>query len=310
MTIENLSKRPGRRDREITLSGLRTFVAVAEAGSFAGAAQALGVSQPTVSVQLAALEEACGVLLLHRRPQLALTEAGTELFVRARLAIGRVDEFAASAKDLTGMQRGHLRVGLSTPHSALPIIASFMEAQPAVKVSTAIGNTAELLEQIASCRIDIGVMTLMEPPAQFACALVATPRLMVCMRRDDPLAKHAALRPAEISGRPFILREEGSMTRAVLEATFAAERAVLDGRLALGSREAVKEAVAAGMGLGAVFESELGRDDRLTGVPLAIQACAHGVYAVTLKESLDIPAVRGFIDHVPAGRRNSGGGTI
>lgn len=191
--------------------------------------------------------------------------------MRARLAIWRVDEFA-------------------------------------VKVTTVIGNTAELLEQIARCRIDIDVMTLMEPPPQFACALVTTPRLMICMRTDDPLAGRAALRPAEVSGRPFILREEGSMTRAVLEAAFEADRAVLDGKLALGSRQAVKEAVAAGMGLGALFENELGRDDRLTGVPLAIQARAHGVYAVALKEPLDIPAVRGFIDHVPAGRNHSGGG--
>lgn len=306
MTPAGHSRAPGRREREITLSGLRTFVAVAEASSFAAAAQVLGVSQPTVSVQLAALEDACGVLLLHRRPQLVLTEAGADLFVRARLAIGRVDEFAASVKDLAGMQRGHLRVGLSTPHTALPIIASFMEAQPAVKVSTAIGNTAELLDRIARCQIDIGVMTLMEPPAQFACALVATPRLMICMRANDALAGKASLRPAEISNRPFILREEGSMTRAVLEAGFQADRAILNARLALGSREAVKEAVAAGMGLGALFENELGRDDRLAGVPLAIQARAHGVYAVALKESLDIPAVRGFLDHVPAGERASG----
>lgn len=306
MTLETQAKGPGRRDREITLSGLRTFVAVAEARSFAGAAKALGVSQPTVSVQLAALEEACGVLLLNRRPNLELTEAGAELFVRARLAVGRVEEFATSAKDLRQMQRGSLRVGMSTPHSALPIVAAFMKTYPAVTVTTTIGNTAELLDQVARCRIDIGVMTLMEPPAAFACALVSSPRLMICMRADNALRDRPALRPSEVAGLPFILREEGSMTRAVIEACFAAERVALDVRLVLGSREAIKEAIAAGMGLGAVFENELGDDRRLIGVPLATQARAHGVYAVALKESLDIPAVRGFIDHVPATMRPSG----
>jgi DNA-binding transcriptional LysR family regulator len=308
MTPDRQSKAPGRRDREVTLSGLKTFVAVAEAQSFAAAAQALGVSQPTVSVQLAALEEACGVLLLHRRPQLSLTEAGAALFVRARLAVGRVEEFAASAKDLRQMQRGSLRVGMSTPHSALPIIAAFMNTYPAVKLTTTMGNTAELLDQVTRSRIDIGVMTLMEPPASFACALVSSPRLMICMSADDPLAGRPALRPSELSGRPFLLREVGSMTRTVVEACFAAERAPLDIRLVLGSREAIKEAIAAGMGLGAVFENELGEDMRLTGVPLATQAKAHGVYAVTLKESLDIPTVRGFIDHVSAMARLSDDG--
>lgn len=305
MTVTPAGKLPGRRNREITLSGLRSFVAVAEARSFAAAAQALGVSQPTVSVQLAALEDACGVLLLHRRPNLALTEAGAELFVRARLAIGRVDEFTTSATDLRGMQRGHLRVGFSTPNSALPILAAFMEAFPAVKVSTTTGNTAQLLDQIARCQIDLGVMTLMEPSPQFACALVGSPRLMICMRSDDPLVSYASLRPSEIAGRPFIMREEGSMTRSIIEASFAADHAVAKTVLVLGSREAVKVAVAAGMGIGAIFENELDPDSRLRGIPLTVQARAHGVYAVALRESLDIPAVRGFLDQVPAAQPNS-----
>jgi len=303
MMLDENSKGPGRREREITLSGLRTFVAVAEKRSFAGAAQALGVSQPTVSVQLAALEDACGVLLLNRRPNLELTEAGAELFVRARLAVGRAEEFATSAKDLRLMQRGSLRIGMSTPHCALPIVAAFMKSYPAVTLTTTMGNTAELLDQITRCRIDIGVMTLMEPLASFACALVSSPRLLVCMRADDPLARRAALRPSEIAGRPMVMREVGSMTRAVVEACFEAERVPLDVRLVLASREATKEAIAAGMGLGAVFENELGEDRRLTGVPFATQPKPHGVYAVALKESLDIPTVRGFIEHVPAGAR-------
>lgn len=298
MTSESPHKGPGRRDREITLSGLRTFVAVAEMRSFAGAAHALGVSQPTVSVQLAALEEACGVLLLNRRPNLELTEAGAELFVRARLAVGRVEEFASSAKDLRQMQRGSLRVGMSTPQSALPIIAAFMKTYPAVTVATTIGNTAELLDQVARSRIDVGVMTLIEPPSSFACVPVASPRLMICLLADDPLAQRPVLHPHDISERLFLLREAGSMTRAVVEACFAAEGVPLNVSLVLASREAVKEAVAAGMGLGAVFENELGDDRRLAGVPLAKQGDAHGIYAVALKESLEIPSVRGFVDHI------------
>lgn len=89
------------------------------------------------------------------------------------------------------------------------------------------------------------------------------------------------------------------MTRSVLEAAFATAAAHLEARFVLGSREALKEAIAAGMGIGAVFENELGLDPRLVGVPLVMQPKLHGVYAVTLKESLDIPAVRAFIDQIP-----------
>ncbi len=299
MTAISGARGAGRRVGEVSLSGLRVFVAVTEAQSFSAAAAMLGVSQPTVSVQLAALEHACGVLLLHRKPRLALTEAGQDLFARARLAISRANEFVASAQGLRDMQHGQLSVGLSTPHVALPIVAAFMQAYPAIQMTTRIGNTAELLEQVSRCRIDIGIMTLMEPPPQLACALVCTPRLLICCKSDDPLAGRLALRPAELDHRPFVMREEGSMTRSVLEAAFKADNVPLNGRFVLGSREAVKEAIAAGMGLGAVFENELGPDPRLAGVPLAYQPKSHGVYAVALKESLDIPAVRAFIDNVP-----------
>lgn len=89
------------------------------------------------------------------------------------------------------------------------------------------------------------------------------------------------------------------MTRSVLEAAFTADEARIRGRFVLGSREALKEAIAAGIGIGAVFENEIGSDPRLMGVPLLTQPRPHGVYAVALKESLDIPAVRAFIDQIP-----------
>lgn len=299
MTQSSGTRGPGRREGDITLSGMRVFVAIAEAESFSGAAASLGVSQPTVSIQLAALEQACGVRLFHRKPKLALTNAGQDLFARARLVIRRANEFVASAQGLRDMQHGQISVGLSTPNAALPIIASFVQTYPDIQMTTSIGNTSELLEQIARCRIDVGIMTLMEPLPQLACALVCAPRLVICMRSDDPLAGRLALRPAEICDRQFVLREEGSMTRSVLEAAFTADEARIRGRFVLGSREALKEAIAAGIGIGAVFENEIGSDPRLMGVPLLTQPRPHGVYAVALKESLDIPAVRAFIDQIP-----------
>jgi DNA-binding transcriptional LysR family regulator len=296
---------PGRREGEVTLGGLKSFVAVAEAQSFSGAAAALGVSQPTVSVQLAALEQACGVLLFHRKPQLTLTEAGADLFVRARLALSRVGEFEASARDLRTMQRGHLTLGLSTPHVALPILSAFMRTYPSVTVATSVGNTAELLEDVGKCRVDIGIMTLVEPPPNLACTLISAPRLALCMRHDDPLAGRTALHPRDVKDRGFIMREDGSMTRVVLEKAFAAHGVTPTVCLVLGSREAIKEAVAEGMGLGAIFENEVGPDPRLAKVALATAPVAHGVYAVCLKEALDIPAVRAFIDGLPGGENRA-----
>jgi DNA-binding transcriptional LysR family regulator len=288
---------PGRRDGGITLSALRTFVAVAEAGSVSRAAEAIGVSQPSVSIQLAGLEEACGVLLMRRKPAVALTEAGRDLFVRARLIISRLEEFEDSVNALRGLRRGRLSVGLSAPHWAMPLIASFLAAHETLAIVTSLGNTATLLDDIARCRIDVGVMTLLGPDPQFACSRIAAPRLALCVRGDHPLAGRAGVRPAELMGERFVLREEGSMTRRVLEAAFAAEGLAVPAAMVLGSREALKEAVAAGLGVAGLFDDELGADPRLRTVPLVGDLPASGVYAVALRESLEIPAVRAFIDH-------------
>jgi LysR family transcriptional regulator, low CO2-responsive transcriptional regulator len=288
---------PGRRDGGITLSALRTFVAVAEAGSVSRAAEAIGVSQPSVSIQLAGLEEACGVLLMRRKPTVALTEAGRDLFVRARLIISRLEEFEDSVNALRGLRRGRLSIGLSAPHWALPLIASFVQAHDGIAITTSLGNTATLLDDIARCRIDVGVMTLLGPEPPFACSRLAAPRLALCVRRDHPLADRAGLRPAELLGERFVMREEGSMTRRVLEAAFAAEGLVVPVAMVLGSREAQKEAVAAGLGVAALFDDEFACDPRLAAVPLVGELPDSGVYAVALRESLEIPAVRALLDH-------------
>jgi len=287
---------PGRRDGGITLSALKTFVAVAEAGGVSRAAEAIGVSQPSVSIQLAGLEESCGVLLVRRKPTLALTDAGRDLFVRARLILSRLEEFEDSVRDLRALRRGRLSVGLSAPHWAMPLIAAFQRAHDAIDVVPSLGNTATLLEDVARCRIDVGIMTLPGPDPQFACALVAAPRLALCVRRDDPLAARASVRPADLLQARMVLREEGSMTRSILASAFAADGLALQPWMVLSSREAVKEAVAAGLGVAALFDDEFGQDGRLAAVPLVANMPASGIYAVALKESLEIPTVRAFID--------------
>jgi len=296
-----------RREGGITLGALRTFVAVVEAGSFSRAASSFGISQPTVSIQLNNLEQACGMPLLHRRPRIALTEAGRELFIRARQILSRLDEFEAVARDLSGLQRGRLSVGLSTPAYAMPLLASFMAAQPAIGVSTRIGNTATLLEDIAQCRIDIGVMTLDEPVGSLHCTLIAPQRLTMIIPRGDSWSGKGSVHLAELAERPLVMREEGSMTRRLIEAAFAARDATPRVRLEVGSREAVKEAVAAGIGVGILLEGELCGDARLVELALTGTSVVGGVYAVALKEAVDIPVVGAFLSHAASFKPLAGG---
>ena len=295
MTSLSADTSSARREGSITLTALRAFVAVIEEQSFSLAATRLGVTQPGISVQLAALERACGFLVCHRKPQIALTEGGRALFVKARLILNQMAEFEAQVRELESTASGRIRIGMSAPYVAMPLISRFLALYPDMLMDTRLGNTSSLLEDVSQLRIDVGVMSLVGPVPNLACHLVSAPRLMLCMPAGDPLAALPQVHATDLAGRQFILREKGSLTRQVLESVFAAENVAMRSQFELGSREAVKEAVAAGLGVTALFEGEEGGDSRFATVPFATVPTPSGVYAVALQESLALPHVRAFM---------------
>jgi LysR family transcriptional regulator, low CO2-responsive transcriptional regulator len=283
----------GRREGGISLPALRCFVAVAETGSLSRAAEQLRLSQPTVSVTLAGLERASGTLLLHRRPRVALTDAGRDMLVRARLVLSRMQELEGSVSAFRGLRRGSLAVGFSTPAFAMPMIAAFLRGNPDIALRTRLGNTAGLLGALATCEIEVAVMTLIDPAEGMACRRLADQRLVACMpRRGAP--RRISLE--KLAAGPLVLREQGSMTRLMLERALGSHGLAPQVRLEVGSREAAREAIAAGIGMGVVLDGELGGDDRLVAVPIDGPPIVGGVYAIALPESLDLPAVSAFID--------------
>lgn len=284
------SDAPG--ERRISLPALRCFVAVVEGGSLSRAAERLGLSQPTVSVALAGLERACGTLLLHRRPRLILTDAGRDLLVRARLVLGRMQELESSVAAFSALRRGSLTIGISSPAFAMPMIAALLRDHSGIDVRTRLGNTAALIAALTACEIEVAVMTMIHPPESLTCTKIAEQRLVACLPRG-PSQRRITL--AKLAQGPLILREPGSMTRAMLEAALLAQGLTAKVVLEVGSREAAREAVAAGIGVGVVLDGEVGEDARLVAVPIAGPPILGGVYAVVLPESLDLPAVRAFL---------------
>lgn len=298
MSMRN-SQPPTTRARVggITLASLRAFVAVVEARSFSEGARALGLTQPSVSVQVAALEQACGLLLCRRKPEFDLTEPGRALFVKARSVIQGVEELEATVAGIQ-VSSGRLCIGVSVPHVAMALLASFRQSHPEVVIDLAMGNTATLLAELARCRVDVGIMTLIEPDPAFECRLLCRPRLMVCMPALDPWAQRKSVRINDLVGRALVMREPGSQTRALLESLLAQSGVLPASSIETGTREAMREAVAAGLGIGVMFDNEHGHDRRLALVPLQGAPATPAVYAVALPESLGLPAVRSWMDHV------------
>ncbi len=287
-----MSLEPGRREGGVTVAALRAFVAVVDAGGFSAAAQALGLSQPSVSAQVHNLEEACGVRLLHRRGRLELTEDGRTLLIRARLALARVDEFTRTAGDISALRSGRLVLGFSTPAFAMPLLGRFRAYHPAVEIATRIGNTGSLLVDLAECRADVAVMTVADVPAEFDTVLIARERLGLAVPVGGLLAGLAAVAIDDPAIGPLIQREPGSRTRALFE---AARGGPHPNTLVVPSREALREAAAVGLGHGVLFEAELGRDPRLSFVPFGPPEVTGTVCAVCLREMRAVPAVAAFL---------------
>lgn len=300
-------KREGKRDiGALSLQVLRTFVTVADTGSFSNAAKILSISQPTVSMQIANIEEILGVTLFHRRPRPELTTIGREVCNHARIILGRVGELETGIDQLKMLERGHLAIGISAPRTGLFLLAEFMRAFPSVVVRTVSGNSDDLLEQLEQNRIDAAIVGLLDPIENMGCSLLEDIHLCAWLPVDHPLTGQKSLSLSDVVAMPMVMRESGSVTRRLFESACTKLELTPQIRLNVHSRESVREAVAAGIGIGIVFSSESNFDSRVAPIPIEPKIFA-GTYIVHLKEMSDLPTVQGLLqlvaDQLPATSR-------
>jgi DNA-binding transcriptional LysR family regulator len=281
---------------KLSLNELEAFVAVVEQGSFSRAALWLGLSQPTVSQRVQTLETSCGLRLLDRVHGVRLTASGREIYNKARAVLAGARDIEATAQELGALARGRLKVGFSTPSVAMRGLAQLKVEHPAVEITARQGNTAELLQMIAACEIDVGVMTLLNMPDGVRAQLIAPQRPLLCVAANSPLACRHAITLAELADETLILREDGSLTRQVVETACRDAGLALRAPLVMPTREAVKEAAAAGLGVSVVLSGEVGSDTRLAVLEITDCASAGGVYAVGLSETEGLPLIDAFFD--------------
>ena len=242
----------------ITLTQLRALEAVARTGSFGAAARELGITQPAVSQQLAALQRALGVVLFERlrnRPQ--LSEAGRFVLERALPVVRDADHFERDVREYAGAQAGTLHIGATQTigtYRIAPFLARFLAARPHVRPRIEIGNTRSIAARIESGEITLG---LVEGPID-GLPLEAVPfggdRLVLVLHPAHRLAGLRVVRARDLAGEPFVSRESGSGTRdygyeALLAAGISAP-VVLE----LPTAEAILHAVEAGIGVALLSE--------------------------------------------------------
>ncbi len=283
-----------------THAQLRAFHAVAEARSFTAAAQALGVSQPGVSMHVRALEDAYGVELLTRgRPGVDTTELGRALLDMTRPMFSLEAEAAELLQRATALLRGRLRVGADGPFLIVPVLAAFRREHPHVGLSLSLGNSSEVLRDLLDGRTDVAAFSdRIEDPRLFAVPAAKSAQVVI-VARDHAWARRRGVRLRDLHGAPMVMREEGSVTRRAIEAALDRAGVKPSVVMELGSREAVHEAVVAGIGAGVVIEAERGHDVRVIALPLLDVSIEHVEYVACLEERRRLRAVRAFFELVP-----------
>ena len=236
----------------VTFRQLRLFLALADTGSVSAAARALHITQPTASMQLREITESIGIPLyevLKRR--VYLTEAGKELARTARTIANEWDAYRQTVDGLKGLTRGQLRIAVvSTAKYFVPrLLGSFCARYPTIDLSLEILNRDGVITRLRSNLDDLYVMSM--PPDDLPLhdtTLMPNP-LVVVAPADHPLAAEQHLTLGTLAHERLILREPGSGTRRTIDSHFAKHRFKPARILELGSNEAIKEAVAAGLGL-------------------------------------------------------------
>lgn len=252
-----------------TLHQLRLFEAVARRLSFTRAAEELYLTQPTVSMQIKQLADDIGQPLFEQiGKKISLTDAGRELYETTREIFDSWSRFEMRIADLRGMKQGRLRVAVSsTAKYFIPdLLGKFLQQYPDVDVRLEIANREKLLERMETNQDDLYILVL--PPEDAAIERIPfLPNpLVVIAPKDHPLAKEKNIPLARLADERFIAREAGSGTRIQVSRLLAARELRFNVRMEFGSNEAIKHAVAAGLGVSVVSAHTLDVDpmtDRL-----------------------------------------------
>jgi aminoethylphosphonate catabolism LysR family transcriptional regulator len=283
---------------------LRAFHLVAEKGGFTAAAEAAGVGQPTLSEQVRALEVRYDVRLFERAGRsVRPTEAGRSLHAVTARLFAVEEEARALLEGTQALRRGRLRIAADSAYHAIPIMASLRGSHPGLVCALTIGNAAEALARLFEGEADVAVTAQPASDPRLNVVRLKSDRVVLFTPRGHPWARRRSVRLEQLNGQPLVLRERGSITREVLEGALAAHRIAPAEIVEVQTREGVREAVAAGFGVGAVFESEFGVDPRFHSLSVADADLAVAEYAVSLEERRRLPAVRAFFDAVEAVRQ-------
>ncbi|HXN16610.1 MAG TPA: LysR family transcriptional regulator [Usitatibacter sp.] len=239
--------------RNATLRQLRVFESAARHLSLTRAAEELHLTPPAISIQVRQLEGHARAELFERLGRgLKLTQAGEEVLAHTRQILSHIRAAEEAIAGLASLEQGLLDVAvINAGDYFFPwLIAAFRATHPRIRVRLTVGNREELLARLAAHEIDLAVMSHAPTQADFAAEPFAPHPHVIVAAPGHPLARQRSVPLERIAREPLITREPGSATHLAMEQAFAESGVVPRVEMEIASNETIKQAVAAGFGVG------------------------------------------------------------
>lgn len=239
----------------ITIRQLQVFASVAKHLSYTRAAEELHLTQPAVSMQIKQLEKSIGLKLFEQiGKKIYLTEAGSVVLEHALSITSKLQSIEHDLEQLKGIEGGRLTVCIASTvnYFATRLISRFSQAYPSVQISLDVTNRHDLLKRLESNEPDLVLMG--RPPSSadlISTAFMDNP-LVIIANPHHPLADKTNIPIEKLSDETFVLREQGSGTRAAMESMFDKYNIEPNVSTQLSGNESIKQAVEAGLGLALV----------------------------------------------------------
>lgn len=288
----------------ITFRQLKLFLALAEKSSVTAAAKAMHVTQPTASMQLKEITSSIGLPLYEViGKKVYLTDMGHELAATARQITSSWESFEQLVHATQGINKGRLRVAVvSTAKYFMPkLIGSFCKKYPVVDVSLEILNRDGVLDRLRNNQDDLYIMSMPPTDIDLTDTIFMPNPIVVITATSDRLSRQKNLACTHLKESRFIMRESGSGTRMAADQFFQKKKFQPNIRLELGSNEAIKEAVAGGLGVGVISLHALHGQQKEHGVRvLEVQGfpLKSSWHLVHLKAKNLSPIAQAFKQHV------------
>ena len=280
-------------------SQLRAFHFVATYGSFSVAAERLKISQPAVSEQVKKLEKNYDTLLFRRQnKKITLTDEGRKILLLTK-QLFEVEQQIEDYISESGQElAGSIRIIADSASHVLNILAAFRKKYPKVKVIIRSGNSEEVENALRSFNAEIGIMPTLSKKLDIGMRFLGSSKIIAFGQPEYLDTRKKILKMIDLTKLPIIFREKGSNTRKIIEEEAKIQGVHLKPIIEVEGREAMRELVASGAGVGFVSEAEFVADSRVVKVNIQGEELIMDETVAFLKQRSNVRVIRNFLSLV------------